>query len=248
MLKTLIIDDDQANIKTLQKMIEMYCPRLYVCGTAKDITEAYACILELQPSLVFLDIEMPNGSGFDLLRKFDKISFDVIFTTAYDQYAIEAFRKDALDYLLKPIDIDALQHAALKAEKRVSLADNNGYWEKFLQGLQLVANTKVSIPVLDGMLFVNPKEIIRCEASGSYSNFYMANGRKLLTSLRLKECEALLPGQFFFRTHHSHIINLNYMIRYVKGRGGYIVMEDNSTVELASRKKEAFLEFVKRRF
>ncbi len=201
----------------------------------------------MQPELVFLDIEMPNGNGFELLKKIDRISFDVIFTTAYDQYAIEAFRREAIDYLLKPIDIEALQQAVIKAEKKASLVHNQSHWQKFLQGLQLVANTKISIPVLDGMLFINPGDIIRCEASGSYSNFYLVNGKKLTTSLRLKECEDLLPEQFFFRAHHSHIINLNYMTRYVKGRGGYIVMEDNSMVEVASRKKEAFLEFLKKR-
>lgn len=248
MIKTLIIDDDQANIKTLQKMVHLYCPQIELLGSATNIDDAYNLIRKEQPSLIFLDIEMPNGSGFDLLRKFGDITFDVIFTTAYDQYALEALRKNALDYLLKPIDIDALQQAVLKAEKKAALPQGNNYWEKVLQGLNLVANNKICIPVMDGMLFVNPREIVRCEASGSYSNFYMVNGKKLTTSLRLKECEELLPEQFFFRTHHSHIINLNYMSRYVKGRGGYIVMEDNSMVELATRKKDAFMDFVKKRY
>ena len=247
MIKTLIIDDDQANINTLQKMINLYCPQIDPCGTATNISDAYTLIRETQPTLIFLDIEMPNGNGFELLRKFERINFDVVFTTAYDQYALEALRREALDYLLKPIDIEALQQAVLKAEKKAHLPQNNTYWEKVLQGLNLVANSKICIPVMDGMLFVNPKEIVRCEASGSYSNFFMVNGKKLTTSLRLKECEELLPEQYFFRTHHSHIINLNYMSRYVKGRGGYIVMEDNSMGELATRKKDAFMDFVKKK-
>lgn len=247
MFNTVIVDDDPSNINMLQTMIGMYCPQIRVCATARNAAEAYSAIREHQPSLVFLDIEMPNGNGFELLEKFDPIPFEVIFVTAYDQYALEAFRKEALDYLLKPINIEDLQQAVSRIEKRNRPAHDNHYLKQLLQDVQAGNQHKIGIPVIDGILFIHPKDIIRCEASGSYSIFYMTNGKKLTTSLNLKECETLLPEGTFFRTHHSHIANVNYIVRYVKGRGGYIIMEDNSSIELSIRKKEAFLAFMKNR-
>lgn len=245
MIKTLIIDDKTANIATLSKLLQLYCPQIAVCATAEDIREGYDAIVKHQPALVFLDIEMPDGSGFDLLRKFDPVGFEVIFTTAYNQYAIQAFRENALDYLLKPINIDDLQRAVLKADEQITLKHRNTHIEQYLQRLQPPATGKIGLPVLDGYLFINYKDIVRCEASRSYSNFFMADGKKIVVSMRLKECEALLPRGPFFRVHHSHIINLQYIVRYIKGRGGYVLMEDKSTVEVAASKKDAFLEHMK---
>lgn len=248
MIKTIIIDDKAANIATLNKLVEMYCPQIDICATAENITEGYQAIIKYQPALIFLDIEMPDGSGFDLLRKFETLNFEVIFTTAYNQYAIQAFRENALAYLLKPIDIEDLQAAVTKADQQITLKHRNTHIEAYIQRMQAQPIGKISIPVLDGYLFINYQDIIRCEASGSYSNFFMSDGRKLVVSMRLKECEELLPMGPFFRVHHSHIINLQYIVRYIKGRGGHVVMEDKSTVEVAASKKEAFLELMKTGF
>lgn len=242
MIKSVIIDDKSANTDTLEKLLALYCPQVQICGTAGNIEEGYRVIREYKPSLIFLDIEMPNGNGFDLLKKFDTLTFEVIFTTAYNQYAVQAFRENVLDYLLKPIDIEALQQAVTKAEQRISQKQTNDYLVQYLQNLQPANNTKISIPVQDGYLFLNYQDIIRCEASDSYSFFYTIDGKKILTSMRLKECEMLLPPGQFFRVHHSHIINLQYLVRYIRGRGGSVVMQDRSTVEVSAGKKDAFLE------
>lgn len=245
MIKTIIIDDKAANITTLSKLLQLYCPQINVCATAEDIQEGYNTIIKFQPALIFLDIEMPDGSGFELLRKFELLNFEVIFTTAYNQYAIQAFRENALDYLLKPIDIDNLQRAVAKADVQINLKHRNTHIEQYMQKQQVPPAGKISIPVLDGYLFINYEDIVRCEASGSYSHFFMSDGKKLLVSMRLKECEDLLPRELFFRIHHSHIINLRFIARYIKGRGGYVLMEDKSMVEVAASKKEAFLEHMK---
>ncbi len=244
-IRTLIIDDKIANINTLSKLLTLYCPQVELCATAENITEGYNAIVTLQPALVFLDIEMPDGSGFDLLSKFNDPGFEVIFTTAYNQYALRAFREQALDYLLKPIVIDELRQAVSKASQQIGLKQTHIDLEQLLQRLHIPQLGKISIPVLDGYLFINQQDIIRCEASRSYTHFFMTDGRKLVVSLHLKECESLLPRGSFFRVHHSHIINLQYIVRYTKGRGGYVQMTDNSTVEVAASKKEAFLELMK---
>ena len=246
MLPAHIIDDKPANIQTLQQLLANYCPQVTVTGTATNIEDGYAGIVTLQPSMVFLDIEMPGGTGFDLLRKFKQISFEVIFITAYNQYAVQAFRENALDYLLKPIDIAALQEAIYKAEQQIGLKQTNQNLAKYLEQTQTPACAKISIPVQDGYLFINSDDIIRCEASGSYSWFYMAGGKKIMVSMRLKECEDLLPAYCFYRVHNSHIINLQHIARYVRGRGGYILMQDDSTVDVAASRKDAFLDMMKK--
>lgn len=160
MLPSMIIDDKPANIQTLQQLLAEYCPKVKVIGTALNIEDGYNHIVALQPELVFLDIEMPGGTGFDLLKKFKMLSFEVIFITAYNQYAIQAFRENALDYILKPVDIDALVQAVAKAEKHISLKQTNDHLAKYLQQLQVPAEAKISIPVQDGYLFVNSRDII----------------------------------------------------------------------------------------
>ena len=245
MLTSVIIDDKPANVNLLKQLLNTYCPRIEVTGTANNIADGYSCINTLQPDVIFLDIEMPNGSGFELLHKFKDISFEVIFTTAYNQYAIQAFRENALDYLLKPIDIDALQQAVIKAEKISKLKQTNERLTRYLQQAQTPAGTKIGLPVQDGYLYLNYQDIIRCEASGSYTNIFTADGKKIMVSMRLKECEELLPEKAFFRVHHSHVVNLQYITRYVRGRGGYVLMQDNVMVEVAASKKDAFLEIMR---
>lgn len=248
MLSAFIVDDKPANIQTLQQLLAGYCARVQVSGHARNIEDAYRDICTLRPDIVFLDIEMPDGNGFELLKKFSQVTFETIFVTAYDHYAVDAFRQHALDYLLKPIDIEALQQAVAKAGKQIELKQTNERLAKFLLRTQVMAgiDTKVSLPVQDGYMFIDTKDITRCEASGSYSWFYMTGGKKLMVSMRLKECELLLPEDRFYRVHNSHIVHIKYVSRYVRGRGGYILMQDDSTVEVAASRKEAFLDLMKR--
>jgi len=247
MLKTVIVDDKPANSDMLHEIIRAYCPSLTVAGVAHTIDDAYSTLLKVQPQLLFLDIEMPPHTGFDLLRRFDPVPFEVIFITAYNQYAVQAFRENALDYLLKPIDIGLLQKVILKAEKLIGMKQTNHNLAQYLQSMQAPVSTKVSIPVLDGYLFVDYQDIVRCEASGSYSVYYMKNQEKLIVSRRLKECEESLPQGVFLRVHNSHIINLRYVNKYVRGRGGQIHMSDGSIIEVSASRKDAFLEGMKQR-
>ena len=244
MITAVLVDDKTVNTFILQELLTEYCPNVQVLCTANNAEEAYKSIIKLRPDLLFLDIEMPGGSGFDLLQRFDKLSFDVIFVTAYDQYAIRAFRENALDYLLKPIEIAALQAAVIKAETQKDLKQTQQNISKFLLQKAQPNLRKISISMQDGLLFLNTDEVIRCEASGSYSWFFMTDGKKIVASMRLKECEEILPAHTFFRVHHSHIINLNFVNKYVRGRGGSILMQDGSTVEVAAAKKTTLLELL----
>lgn len=239
MITTVIIDDKEGNVQTLQQLLMNYCPQVKILGSAYNMDQGYDLIVQMSPALVFLDIEMPGGNGFDLLRKFKQINFHIIFVTAFNQYAVQAFRASALDYLLKPIDIDELQEAVLKAEQQLNLKDTSKKLGQYLQGVPV--NKKIPIPVLDGFLFVNSEDIVRCEGAGSYSFFYMKDGKKLTVSMRLKECEDLLSDANFFRVHNSHLVNLGYVSQYVRGRGGHILMKNGNTVEVASSRKESFL-------
>ncbi len=244
MLNAVIIDDKTANIDLLHAFLTSYCPHVTLAGAAVNVEDAYGLISKLKPSLVFLDIELGDGTGFDLLRKFKQINFEVIFTTAYNQYAVQAFRENALDYLLKPIDIELLQQAVAKAEKQIGLKITN---EKIQSILQLPVDRpggKISVPVQNGYLFISPDEIYFCEASGSYTHIYMKNGKKLLVSMRLKECEEILPARNFFRVHHSYLVNTKYITEYIKGRGGFIVMENGAKIEVAVSRKDLFLKHI----
>lgn len=248
MITAIIVDDKPANVFTLQKLLKEYIPDVTVTGTAGNVAEGILAIERLQPSIVFLDIEMPGGTGFDLLRHFKELTFEVIFVTAYDQYALKAFGENAIGYLLKPIEIDALQLAVSKAIKQIELKQTRQHLIRFLQQVPASLPDKISLPVLDGYLFINKDDIIRCEASGSYSWFYMNDGRKIMVSMHMRECEDLLPSREFYRVHHSHIVHLKYLVRYIKGRGGYAQMQDGSTVEVAVSRKADFLKLVQNHF
>lgn len=247
MLHTIIVDDKPTNIETLKSLISTYCTQLSVVGTATGMEEGVNLITRLKPDLVFLDIEMPGGNGFELLKKFNPVPFVVIFTTAYNQYAVQAFRENALDYLLKPIDIDALLQAVSRAEKQIELTLTNQNLIKYLKQLHPPHNDKIALPTQEGYLFVDCNTIVRCEASGSYTNIYLMEDKKIMVSMRLRECENILPSTRFFRVHHSHIINLQYISKYIRGRGGYLIMQDGSKVEVAASRKDVFLESIKQR-
>jgi len=248
MTEAIIVDDKPINAQTLELLLTEYCPSITVTGTAGSVDEAYALIAEKHPRIVFLDIEMPTGSGFDLLHKFSKVPFEVIFTTAYSDYAIDAFKENALDYLLKPISIPDLQQAVAKAENQIKLKEINQQLSRYLDPLRSLLPAKIGLPTQDGLLFINQEEIVRCEASGSYSRLYINNDKKIMVSLLLREVEEMLFGCNFIRIHNSHIVNTRFVTQYVRGRGGTAIMEDGSEVEVAASRKNDFLEAMKRRY
>jgi two-component system LytT family response regulator len=240
-INAIIIDDKKVNIEILQQLLGQFCPSVQILDTATDIEHGYIAINRHQPDLVFLDIELNGNTGFDLLKMFPNVFFKTVFTTAYSQYAIEAFRAQAIDYLLKPITIGHLQEAVTKAENFIQQ-------QRQLRQVYTapIVQTKVSLPTLEGFLFIDYNDILRCEASGSYSNFHLADGRKIMVSMRLKECEALLPDTVFYRVHHSHVINMNHVTKYIKGRVGQVVLTGNIIVEVAASRKDKFLQSIRK--
>ena len=241
-LKTIIIDDEPDAVNFIQTIIREYCPALEVIGKAHDATDGVTVILEKKPDLVLLDVEMPHGSGFDLLAQFPEKTFDVIFITAFNHYAIKAIKFSAVDYILKPININEFILAIEKvAEKRSSSDIPNRNFETLLENLNSAAPAKLAIPTSDGMEYLNTKEIIRIEADRSYSWFHLTGKRKILVSKNLKEYQDLLNDRSFFRSHNSHLINLEHVKKYIRADGGAIEMADGSQVPISRTRRDLFL-------
>lgn len=241
-MKALIVDDERKGREVLQKMIENYCEDVNIVAMASGADEGYELITRHSPDIVFLDIEMPNGSGFDLLEKFDDIRFRVIFTTAHDDYALKAIKFHALDYLLKPVDIDELRTAVALARKNIGTPQVQNPYTDFLARRKVKLSGRISLYVKDGIVYVAVNDIIRIESDGAYSTICMADGGKHIVSRNLKEYEMLLPEEHFFRVHKSHIVNMKRVKKYLRSDGFFVEMEDGSMVEIARRKKDEFLE------
>jgi two-component system LytT family response regulator len=242
MLHTLIVDDEPRGRELMKMMLATGCPNVKVIGEAGNVKEGYEMILKTEPDLVLLDIEMPGGTGFDLLAKFEDINFNVIFVTAFDKYAIKAIKFSAMDYLLKPVDEEDLIKAIGRVEESVGKKNTTAAVSNLLSNTKRPAdNQKIGLTTSDGLDFVEIKNIMHCEADGKYTFVFMHDGKKLLVSKNLKEFEDLLSDYNFFRIHHSHLVNLDYIRKYQAGRGGYVVMNDGSTITVSQRKKEEFL-------
>ena len=244
MLTAVIIDDEQKGRLALSQKLKDYCPDIQLLGEAGNGEEGIKLIEKFFPDIVFLDIEMPRMDGFEMLHRLPQKNFHLIFTTAYDQYAIKAIKYAAFDYLLKPIDIEELKSAVDKISLKPGI--HTGKKLETLQHNLLSKNAfnKIAIPTLDGLLFFDINDIIHLEASSNYTTIWFNNHPKLTASKTLKEFEELLPPDIFFRTHHSHLINLNYIKRYIKGDGGQIEMKNGNFVDVARRKKEEFLKMI----
>jgi two-component system LytT family response regulator len=242
MTSAIIIDDEAKGRLALREKLSAYCPQVTVLAEASNGEEALLLIRRHDPQLIFLDIEMPRMNGFEMLNQIAERNFHIIFTTAYDQYAIKAIKYAAFDYLLKPIDIEELKTAISNAE-----AEGNNQIKKQVDLLNQTMQhpkkqlSKLAIPTLDGLMFYDINEISHLEANSNYTNLYFSNKQKIIASKTLKEFEELLPDDIFFRTHNSYIINLNYIRRYIKGDGGQIELQSGALVDLSRRKKEEFL-------
>lgn len=243
-IKAIIVDDELGARESLSKMIEKNCKSIEIVAKADSMANAFMEITTHQPDLVFLDIEMPNGNAFDLLEKFKEINFNIIFTTAYDHYAIKAIKFSAIDYILKPIDPEELMKAVTRYESQVN--NKNSLDKKFKTLLSNVKPEnklkKVGIPDGDGLIFINLADIIRCDSDGNYTYFILTSGKKIIASRTLGEYEQMFIDDNFFRVHRSHLINLEHVKKYIKGEGGYVIMSDNSQVEVSRRNKNEFLE------
>ena len=245
-IKAIIVDDEQHCIDALQTMLEKKCPGVSVTGSAKSVKDAKGLVDELQPDLVFLDVEMPYQNGFELLKLFEKVNFDVIFTTAYEQYALKAIKFNALDYLLKPFSVKELQDALEKfREKKANRLKDSGASpiDVFLQNMKTLQQThkKIALPTINGLVFMPVQNIVRCESTGNYTRIFFTDKKNLMVSRPLKEFEELLSDVDFFRVHNSHLINMQQMQSYIQGEGGFALMSDGTQVEVSRRRKADFL-------
>lgn len=242
MLKAIIIDDEPYCCEILVAMLELDCPEVdikAICNNAKD---ALTAIRQQSPDLVFLDVEMPKMNGFEMLQQFSHIPFEVIFTTGYDAYAIKAIRFSAIDYLLKPIDKDELRKAVAKVSLKAGHNLNqqlNILLERL--GNKQVSLQKIALPTLDGFELVPLENIIHCEADSNYTHVVLKHAKKVLVSRTLKEIEELLEGHSFLRIHHSYLVNLNEIVRYIRGEGGYVIMSDNTSITVSRSRKDTLL-------
>jgi two-component system LytT family response regulator len=243
MLKTIIVDDERDAVEFISSIIGEYCPSLEISGKAYNVNEGVTIIREKKPDLVFLDVEMPNGTGFDLLGQFPEKDFDVVFITAFNHYAIKAIKFSAVDYILKPININEFIEAVVRVtnKRKEKPYKPNESLKVLMENLKSSVPSRLAIPTADGMEYLNPREIIRIEADRSYSWFFLSTNRKILVSKHLKEFQELLGDRYFFRSHNSHLINLKFVKKFIRKEGGYIEMSDGSLIPVSRNKKELFL-------
>lgn len=246
MLKAIIIDDEKTSRDALMGLIARYCTNVEVVAQANGYQSGIDVIHKYKPDVVFLDVQMPDGSGFQVLEDVNEINFDVIFTTAYDQYAIKAIKFSALDYLLKPILPTDLVSALQKAEQKKNSLENNSSIKVLLENIKTNAEPKkIVLKTFDKIHVVEIDNIIRCESDDYYTRFFFKDGKTLLISKTLKEHEALLGEQTFFRPHKSHLININYIKGFQKSEGGTIIMSDDAQIPVSRRKKEKTISIIK---
>lgn len=243
MLKAIIVDDEQKSRENLKILLQDFCQNVEVLGMGKSVAEGLELIETLRPDILFLDIQMQRETGFDLLNKLPQINFEVVFTTAHSEYAIEAIKFSAIDYLLKPIDITDLQKAVQKVASRVHRSSFKEQFEVLLQNFRNDSSEgyKIALPTSDGLIFISFRDIVFCEAMSNYTQFHMKDGKKHLVSRTLKEYESMLANYHFFRIHNSYLINVREIRRYIKGDGGQVLMSNDVALDVSKRRKDAFL-------
>lgn len=249
MIRALHIEDEHRNIALLQTLIDThYSANIKLIGTAGNIEEAFQLITRTSPDLVFLDIELERGNAFDLLERIENeigIRFEIIFITAYDEYAVKAFRKNAIDYLLKPISIEEFHQSISKVMNKIKNTASYANVLNLLSELKPPArDAKIGFPVKEAILFISVNEIIKIEAKGNYVIVYLASKEKITATKALGDIEALLPSSQFIRVHNSWIVNMKYLKKYYRGKNGYIQMDDETVVPVSIRKKGDFLDTI----
>lgn len=239
MIRAILIDDEPNNLANLKVLLKQYCPEVAVIGEAASARQAGELIELVNPDLVFLDIEMPGQNGFDLLSRLSQIRFELIFVTAYNNYALKAIKFNALDYILKPIDIEELIGAVARAKQRLSDKSQLEFTRLAFQNLQLPRkNKRIALASADKIEFFEVDSIIRCLGENNYTRFYFENGVSRLVCKPLSEYEELLSDFDFIRVHKSHLINGQKIVSFIKSDGGYLKLSEGSSVPVSRRKKD----------
>lgn len=242
-MRTLIIDNEPAIVSTLKKMLGEYCPELELIGTADGVVTGLELIRKAQPDLIFLDVEMGDGTGLDVLHQVSDRTFQVIFITAYGHYAVEAFRLSALDFLLKPIDPEELMRAVGRARVAAEKEELSLKLSALMSHVESLSNSgkKIVLKDAESVHILLMAEITHCQAEGSYTRFFLQDKRQILVSKNLKEYEKLLQPHGFFRPHHSHLVNVRCIVRFDKADGGMLILSDGSTLPVSHRKREQLI-------
>ncbi|GLU54406.1 LytR/AlgR family response regulator transcription factor [Dyadobacter frigoris] len=243
MLKAVIIDDEPDCVKLLALQLKMYCPQVQVVAECTESHEGLGKITELHPDIVFLDIEMPQMNGFQLLEKIGHINFSLVFVTAYDQFAVKAFRFSALDYLLKPIDGKDLKVAVEKAENR-KWPDKQqlNLLKHQLHGSEKSLPEKIALPFQNGVTFVEIKNVIYCESDNNYTRFNMLDGHQHTVAKTLGDIQEVLEERNFLRVHRQYLVNLDHIKKYVRGDGNYLILSTNKNIPVARNQKDRLIE------
>lgn len=244
MIRCVLIDDESNSLEMMEWLLKTYCPQVKIEAMCNAAAKGIEAIREHRPDLVFLDIEMPHMNGFDMLEQFDKIFFDVVFCTAYDQFAIKAFKYSALNYLLKPVDPDDLKETIRRIEEKKS-APSKEQIDLLINNMRQTSKPaiqRIALTTGDGMIFVPTQDILYCQAESNYTSVVLVSGKKVLVSKVLKEIDEALSGPDFFRIHNSYLINLNHIRKYVRGEGGYIIMEDGANISISRSRRQEFME------
>lgn len=250
-MKAILVDDEPDGIRTLHKMLELHCPDVQVTATCSNATTAKQQILQIEPDVVFLDIQMPGKSGLDLLTEMADKEFEVIFVTAHNEYMLQALQYSAADYLLKPVDEDRLIEAVQRVKSRLETDQKEDYRKALLHNLSKTGNPsemRLCLPTLKGFIVLKLDDIIYCEAERSYTVFHLEGNRTVTVSRPLLEYDEVLKDTSFLRIHKSFLINLNHVKEYHRGEGGTVIMTNNAEIEVSRRKKEQFLLKIKEAF
>ncbi|HEY5462325.1 MAG TPA: LytTR family DNA-binding domain-containing protein [Hanamia sp.] len=248
MINTVIIDDEPINISNLSQLLKVHCTEIIISASGSNAEEGEKIILKNKPDLVFLDIQMPVKNGFELLQSLQDYSFEVIFVTAFDKYGIQAVKFAAIDYLLKPINIEELKTAVKKVVEKKAKRNQNLQLENLIQLLKNNQQEhRIALPSAQEIKYVNPSDIVRCESSNNYTTFYFSSGEKLLVSKPIYFYEDLLQDYNFIRCHQSHLVNKKYIVSLVKEDGGYLLLKDNMRLPISKQKRESIKELLSKK-
>jgi two-component system LytT family response regulator len=244
MIRCILVDDEKNALEMMEWLLQTYCPQVEIVAMCNSAEQGIEAINRLRPDVVFLDIEMPRMNGFDMLENFDKLFFDVVFCTAYDQFAIRAFKYSALNYLLKPVDPDDLKATINRIEERKSIPTREQF-DLLIQNMKQQTRStpqRIALTTNDGLIFVPTADIIYCEAESNYTNVVLNGGKKILVSKVLKDIDEALSGPDFFRVHSSYLINVNRIKKFVRGDGGYIIMDNDANISISRSRKQEFMD------